>query len=91
MLRLGRVYRGMMVNMQTTNAKLKRCAEAMVARIASCNDAQAACALDQTEGDIKMAALVVLGYGNAEAESILASHQGNLRRVFADLFGPRSE
>jgi hypothetical protein len=38
-----------------------------------------------------MAALVVLGYGNAEAESILASHQGNLRRVFADLFGPRSE
>jgi N-acetylmuramic acid 6-phosphate etherase len=30
MLRLGRVYRGMMVNMQTTNAKLRRRAEAMV-------------------------------------------------------------
>ena len=91
MLRLGRVYRGMMVNMQMTNAKLKRRAEAMVARIASCSEAQAACALGQTDGDIKTAALVVLGYDNAEAESILASHQGNLRRVFADLFGGRSE
>ena len=91
MLRLGRVYRGMMVNMQMTNAKLKRRAEAMVARIASCSEAQAACALEQTEGDIKTAALVVLGYDSAEAESILASHQGNLRRVFADLFGGRSE
>ena len=91
MLRLGRVYRGMMVNMQMTNAKLKRRAEAMVARIASCSEAQAACALEQTEGDIKTAALVVLGYDSAEAESILASHKGNLRRVFADLFGGGSE
>ena len=37
MLRLGRVYRGMMVNMQPTNAKLKRRAEAMVAQIARCD------------------------------------------------------
>jgi len=85
MLRLGRVYRGMMVNMQTTNAKLKRRAEVMVARIAGCDQAQAACALEQTEGDIKMAALVALGYDKAEAELILAMHKGNLRRVFADL------
>jgi N-acetylmuramic acid 6-phosphate etherase len=85
MLRLGRVYRGMMVNMQTTNAKLKRRAEVMVAQIAGCDQAQAACALEQTEGDIKMAALVALGYDKAEAELILARHKGNLRRVFADL------
>ncbi len=91
MLRHGRVYRGMMVNMQMTNAKLKRRAEAMVARIAGCSEAQAACALGQTDGDIKMAALVVLGHDRAEAESILASHKGNLRRVFADLFGGSSE
>src|SRR5215467_2853018 len=85
MLRLGRVYRGMMVNMQPTNAKLKRRAEAMVAQIASCSEAQAACALEQTQGDIKVAALVVLGYDTAEAQTILASHKGNLRRVFAEL------
>jgi N-acetylmuramic acid 6-phosphate etherase len=91
MLRHGRVYRGMMVNMQMTNAKLKRRAEAMVARIAGCSEAQAACALEQTEGDIKMAALVVSGFGRADAESILASHKGNLRRVLADLSGERNE
>ena len=91
MLRLGRVYRGMMVNMQSTNAKLKRRAEIMVAEIANCSEAQAAQALEQVEGDIKMAALVVLGYDKAEAATILAGHKGNLRRVFADLADDRSE
>jgi N-acetylmuramic acid 6-phosphate etherase len=85
MLRLGRVYRGMMVNMPPTNAKLKRRAEVMVANISGCTEAKAARALEETEGDIKTAALVVLGYDRAEAESLLASHKGNLRRVFADL------
>src|SRR5581483_3045145 len=42
MLRLGRVYRGMMVNMQPTNAKLRRRAETMVAQIAHCEPLQAA-------------------------------------------------
>ena len=50
MLRLGCVYRGMMVNMQTTNAKLKRRAEVMVARIAGCSQEQAACALERDRG-----------------------------------------
>ena len=87
MLGLGSVYRGMMVNMQPTNAKLKRRAETMVGRIAGCNETQAARALDQAVGDIKTAALLVLGYDQAEAERILASHKGNLRRVFAELAG----
>src|SRR6201990_3168075 len=57
MLGLGCVYRGMMVDMAPTNAKLKRRAESMVARIAGCSEAQAADALEQTQGDIKIAAL----------------------------------
>jgi N-acetylmuramic acid 6-phosphate etherase len=85
MLRLGRVYRGMMVNMQVTNAKLKRRAEAMVARIADCSEADAASALEQAGGDIKIAALLVLGYDGTDAANILARHKGNLRRVFAEL------
>src|SRR5215475_1901804 len=85
MLGLGCVYRGMMVSMQPTNAKLKRRAEIMVGRISGCSEPQAARALDQTLGDIKAAALLVLGFDKAEAESILARHKGNLRRVFADL------
>jgi N-acetylmuramic acid 6-phosphate etherase len=85
MLRLGRVYRGMMVNMQSTNAKLRRRAESMVAQIAGCSETRAASVLEETEGNIKVAALVVLGYDKAEAEAILASHHGNLRRVIDDL------
>jgi N-acetylmuramic acid 6-phosphate etherase len=91
MIRLGRIYRGMMVDMQTTNAKLKRRAEVMVARITDCSETQAARALEQTGGDIKLAALVVLGYDRPEAEAILARHKGNLRRVFAELSNDRGE
>jgi N-acetylmuramic acid 6-phosphate etherase len=85
MLRLGRVYRGMMVNMQPTNAKLKRRAEAMVAQIAHCDPSHAAHSLDQAEGDIKKAVLLALGVVEADAETILKNCDGNLRRVFAEL------
>jgi N-acetylmuramic acid 6-phosphate etherase len=81
----------MMVNMPPTNTKLRRRAESMVARIAGCSEAQAADALEQTEGDIKIAALVVLGYDKAEAETILAAQKGNLRRVLAALAAGNGE
>jgi N-acetylmuramic acid 6-phosphate etherase len=87
MLRQGRVYRGMMVNMQSTNAKLRRRAEIMVSQIAGCSESRAASALEETEGDIKIAALVGLGYDKVEAGAILASHHGNLRRVLDELGG----
>jgi len=85
MLRLGRVYRGLMVNMQPTNAKLKRRAEAMVAQIARCDLSHAARALDEADGDIKMAVLLALGVDRVDAESVLKDCEGNLRRVFAEL------
>ncbi|MGX1325221.1 N-acetylmuramic acid 6-phosphate etherase [Bradyrhizobium sp. USDA 377] len=85
MLRLGRVYRGMMVNMQPTNAKLKRRAEAMVAQIAHCDPSHAARSLEQAEGDVKTAVLLALGVDRADAETILKDGDGNLRRVFAEL------
>src|SRR5436190_4674815 len=81
MLRLGRVYRGMMVNMPPSNAKLKRRAEAMVAQIAQCGASQAAHALEQADGEIKTAVLLALGLSKTEAEIILERCDGNLRRV----------
>ncbi|MGJ4943508.1 N-acetylmuramic acid 6-phosphate etherase [Bradyrhizobium sp. HKCCYLS1011] len=85
MLRLGRVYRGMMVNMLPTNAKLKRRAEAMVAKIASCDPPHAARSLEQAGGDIKTAVLLALGVDRSDAEAVLKDCDGNLRRVFAEL------
>jgi N-acetylmuramic acid 6-phosphate etherase len=69
MLRLGRVYRGMMVNMQATNARLERRAEAMVAQIARCNQAQATCALDQADGDIKISGASGVGLRQGGSEN----------------------
>jgi N-acetylmuramic acid 6-phosphate etherase len=85
MLRLGRVYRGMMVNMQPTNAKLKRRAEAMVAQIAHCDPSQAARSLEQADGDIKMAVLLALGVDRVDANAILTNCDGNLRRVLTEI------
>ncbi len=85
MVRLGRVYRGMMVNMHVANAKLRLRAERMVVRIAGCGQAEAAAALQTTHGDIKSATLVVLGYGPEEAALILKRSGGNLRTALSEL------
>lgn len=81
MLRLGRVYKGLMVDMQTSNAKLKKRAERIVARIAGCDDAEAAAALRASEGNIKRAVMVALGRTPEEAARALAESGGNLRKA----------
>jgi N-acetylmuramic acid 6-phosphate etherase len=79
MLRLGRVYRGMMVNMHVANIKLKHRATDMVARIAGCDLDHAAAALQETGGDIKLATLVVLGFSPEDAAAMMMNAGGNLR------------
>ncbi len=85
MIRLGRVYRGMMVNMHTANAKLRVRAEQMVAHIAGCDGAAAAEALRAAGGDIKSATLMVLGATPDRAAALLARSGGNLRLALAAL------
>jgi N-acetylmuramic acid 6-phosphate etherase len=84
MLRHGRVYRGMMVNMRAANLKLRKRAERMVARLAGCDEARAAEALQAADYDIKRAILGVLGLADAEAQAILAARGGNLRFALRD-------
>jgi N-acetylmuramic acid 6-phosphate etherase len=79
MLRLGRVYRGLMVDMQISNEKLLARAQAMVASLAGCPEDVARCALEQTDGNIKAAVLVAMGKSPAEANARLAAHGGTLR------------
>lgn len=85
MIRLGRVYRGMMVNMQATNAKLRHRAETMVAFITGCKRSEAARALDRAGGDIKLAAIMVFGLDRDMAEAILDRHGGSLRSALAEM------
>ncbi len=87
MLRLGRVYGGMMVNMHPSNAKLRARAERMVARISGRGHKDSAAALKAASGDIRLAALLAMGQTPDAAAALLARHGGNLRLVLADIAG----
>ena len=90
MIRLGRVYRGLMVHMRTTNAKLRRRGEIMVAQITGCEEPTAIDALAQADGDVKIASLIVFGVDRPLAEAILARSGDNLRVALADVAsGPK--
>jgi N-acetylmuramic acid 6-phosphate etherase len=79
MLRLGRVYKGLMVDMQISNDKLLARACAMVSSISGCSAQKAAAALEQTNRNIKQAILVAMGETVPAAADQLATHHGILR------------
>jgi N-acetylmuramic acid 6-phosphate etherase len=79
MVKMGRVYRGLMVDMRARNEKLRRRAEAMVGEIARCQQSEAARYLEQADGDVKTAVLLALGLARTEAAQLLQRHDGNLR------------
>jgi len=89
MVRLGRIHRGLMVNMRPSNAKLRRRAAAMVAKLGGCTAAQARAALDAAGGDIKLAVLLRAGLGLAQARRALKRNAGNLRAALAQAGLPR--
>jgi N-acetylmuramic acid 6-phosphate etherase len=80
MIKLGFVYRGLMVEMRPTNSKLRTRAELMVAELVGCDVEAARAALDEAEGSIKVATVMLLrSLSRAEAEKLLAAGKGNLR------------
>ncbi len=85
MMRLGRVYGGLMVDMRVTNVKLQRRAEIMVSAITGADPAAAKAAIERTGGRIKAACLIARGAGLAQAEALLARHGGNLRKALAEI------
>ena len=84
MVRLGRVYKGRMVDMRATNAKLRKRSEIMVAELAGCSLADAAAALTVSGGEIKPAILVASGTTLTNALERLATSGGNLRAALID-------
>ena len=85
MAQLGGVYRGMMVGMRPTNAKLRLRSEQMVEKISGCSADVAADALSKADGSIKVASLIALGLDADAAVKILAKHDGNLRGALAEM------
>lgn len=87
MVRMGRVYRGLMVDMRARNAKLRGRAEKIVGEIVRCSEADAARYLEQADGDVKTAVLLGIGLGLNEAVQLLQRHAGNLRSAINESQG----
>ena len=81
MVKLGRIYRGLMVSMRASNAKLLRRAEVIVSQIVGCAENHAAKFVERADGDVKIAVLLGLGWKQTEAAEALLKHEGNLRAV----------
>lgn len=80
MIRLGFVYRGLMVEMRATNDKLRERAELMVAELAGTDAATARRALAEAGGSVKIATVMLLkSVSRNDAERLLTAGQGNLR------------
>lgn len=85
MVRLGKVYRGLMVHMRPTNDKLRRRSIQMVMTITGCETDVAAAAVMTSEGDVKLAALIACGMESGAAQALLKKHDGNLRFALAEM------
>ena len=79
MIRLGRVFDGLMVDVQATNAKLVRRAEDMVMRLTDRPRAEVREALERADGSVKLAVLILRGGDRATAEMALDRAGGRLR------------
>lgn len=82
MIRLGRVYRGLMVDMRSTNRKLVERAHRMTVALSGAGDAEVRAALEAAGGRIKVACLLLRGAPSvAAAERLLDGAGGRLREA----------
>src|SRR4051794_21582238 len=88
MILLGRVYGGLMVDVQATNEKLLRRSEDIVMRIAGNTRDEARGALGRARGSVKLAVLLSHGCDLKTATALLDRAGGQLRKALA-LVGQR--
>jgi N-acetylmuramic acid 6-phosphate etherase len=94
MIRLGRVYRGLMVDLKAVNNKLIRRSEKILLELSGRNREEVRDALRRAEGNVKTALLLLEGCDLEEAARILHRSGGHLRTAKAMLEtrrGPRKQ
>jgi N-acetylmuramic acid 6-phosphate etherase len=84
MVKLNRVYRGLMVHMRARNEKLRRRAAVIVGEIIGCQAPDAARLVEAADGDVKIAVLLGFGLTLTDAASVLERYDGNLRLAIGD-------
>ena len=84
MIRLGKVYGNLMVDVAATNAKLRRRAEHILEEVAGVTQEEAEAALEKTGYRAKPALVMLLaGVGAAKAEDLLTEAGGRVRAALA--------
>ena len=84
MIRLGKTYGNLMVDVRPTNEKLRRRSERLVMLLAGCRRAKAARLLVGADGDTKVAIVAALtGRPAPEAAALLRAAQGRIRDALA--------
>jgi N-acetylmuramic acid 6-phosphate etherase len=83
MIRLGRVYGGLMVDMQAANAKLERRSHSMLRHLTGRSREEISAALAAADGSVKVAALLLKGCALADAKAVLERAGGQLRIAIA--------
>ena len=83
MILLGRVYEGLMVDLQAVNEKLVRRSENILLRLTGHSPEVVREALKKANGDLKLAALLLHGADMKEATGILRQSGGQLRIALA--------
>ena len=82
MVRLGKVYGNLMVDVKVTNQKLSERAQRIVCRVAGVDEAEAVRLLSLTQYEVKPAiVMAVRGVSAEEARGLLRAANGMLRDV----------
>jgi N-acetylmuramic acid 6-phosphate etherase len=87
MIRLGRVYRGLMVDVQAANVKLTKRKEEMLIYLTDRNREDVQKAITTANGSVKLAVLLLQGCALEKAHIILAQAGGRLRTAVDLLLG----
>ena len=86
MIKLGKVYGNLMVDVKTTNQKLAERALHIVTQAADCNRKEAQAALTKASGNAKLAILLLLtGCTAAEGTAMLKNNAGHLRQALQEM------
>jgi N-acetylmuramic acid 6-phosphate etherase len=88
MVRLGKTYDNLMVDVQASNAKLRARAIRIVSLTTGADADRAAAALAETNGSVKEAILIIeTGLDVGSARRLLAEHDGFLRAAIGAVSG----
>jgi N-acetylmuramic acid 6-phosphate etherase len=91
MILLGRVYEGLMVEVQALNEKLVKRSENILRRLTGRNGEEVRAALEKANGNLKLAVLLLNGCDLQRANDILAHTGGELRQALARIGRPAAE